>query len=68
MIDNLTTSTASQGPCQKTTELSSANANLEKVIKKFNKMPDYDRFITWKGKVIYSYGFTNDNIYCIKWG
>ena len=67
-IDGLTTKTVRQGACAKTTEWSAAYANLEKVLYKFNQMPDHDRFITWKGKVIYSYGYTNDNIYCIKWG
>lgn len=31
-------------------------------------MGNRSRFVTLKGKVIYSFGFTNNNIYCTKWG
>lgn len=67
-IDGLTTTAVRQSACQRSAEYSAAYGNIARVVYKFNQMPDHDRVVTWKGRVIYSYGYTNDNIYCIKWG
>ena len=35
---------------------------------KYRDLLVYDKVLTYNGKVVYSYGYTNDFIYCIKWG
>jgi len=57
-----------QGACNKTPEYNDSRENLEKVVAKFNSLADYDKVLTYRGKVIYTFGYSNDFIYCILWG
>lgn len=57
-----------QRACDKTPEYTSSEDNIDNVAHKFNSLKDYDKVLTYKGKVIYVFGYSNDFIYCIKWG
>ena len=57
-----------QKACEQTPEYASTDENIDNVAHKFNELKDYDKVLTYKGKVVYVFGYTNDFIYCIKWG